>query len=345
MDFRLNPEQEMLRDSVRAVLARCGDDRWGPALAEAGMLGILVPEDDGGLGLGMVEAQIVAQECGYRNVPFPIAETLSALPLLARILPAEARAVMAGEGCLTASVTARLAVAGARVGGEVKYPFHCDLVRVAAPLDDGRVVLIAPGCGRARPAAGLDPLAPNVMLDVDAGPGDLAILADAGFIDRLGLLRLAEMAGAARFCFETAVQYLKDRSQFGRPIGANQSLKHIAAEDFVRQENIRVALEYACAAHDHAAAHRGDAEMRQDARDSLDVAMAYCPDAARTIAQNAMQMHGGIGVTSEYVLNGPVRRILRLGGALGEPEAYRRALARSLLARRDTEPACDTAAE
>lgn len=342
MDFRPSPEQEMLRDSVRRTLERCADDRCGPALAEAGMLGILVPESDGGLGLGMVEARIVAQECGYRNAAFPAAETLSALPLLARVLPDEARVVLAGEGCVTAFVTAALAAAGTRIRGEVKYPSHRDPLRVAAPLGDGRIALLAPDPRRARPEACLDPLARNVTLAVDLDRDDAVVVADAGFADRLRLLRLAEMAGAARFCFETAVQYLKDRRQFGRPIGANQSLKHLAAEDFVRQENIRVALEYACAAHDHAALHEGDGEMRGEAEASLGVAMAYCPGAARAIAQNAMQMHGGIGVTWEYALNGPVRRILRLGAALGAPEAHMRALARSLLG--DGEPAAERTA-
>jgi alkylation response protein AidB-like acyl-CoA dehydrogenase len=344
MDFRLTSEQQMLRDSVAAALARVADGGWGKAFAEAGVLGILVPESDGGLGLGMVEASLVAQEAGFRNAVWPIAETLAALPLLARTCPEEAAVVLAGTKAISATVASTASPRQGRLRREIKFPFWPDLVRVAVPLAEGRVALVKPDAETATAEMQVDLSARNMRMAIDSPATGETIVEAPPFAPRLALLRAAEIAGAARFCFETAVQYLKDRSQFGRPIGANQALKHMAADDFVRLANIRVALDYACAAHDRSVAAPDDREAADEARRAVQVVMAYVPEAARGIAENAMQMHGGIGVTWDYALNAPVRRILRVGAALGAPQAHRRALGRSL-AEGQIAPGFDTAAE
>lgn len=331
MDFQLASEQQMLRDSVAAALARVADGNWAQAFAEAGVLGILVPERDGGLGLGMVEAYLVAQEAGRRNAAFPIAEALAGLPAVAATNADLAQAVLAGRGALAAPTSSSLALSGNRLRGELKLPYLDMTSHVVAPFDAGRAAILPVSNLPTSGCAPLDLSAPNVRVHVDMPATDVSIVEDASFAARLTLLRAAEMAGAARFCFDTAVQYLKDRSQFGRPIGANQAMKHMAADNFVRMENIRVALEYACAAHDLATAHPRDDEANADAAHALQVVLAYVPETARLVAEDALQMHGGIGVTWEYALNAPLRRILRLGAALGSSEIHRRVLADSLI--------------
>lgn len=326
MNFQLSLEQRMLRDSAAAALDGAGG-RWGFALAEAGMLGILLGEEHGGLGLGAVEASLVAFEAGRVLAAWPVAETLAALPVLAQARPDAVAGVLAGETRLTAAASGRLLSAGGRLRGEIIVPFAEDASFVTAAVEGGRVAVLP--MARATPTlatAPLDLAVPNVRLRVDI-PEDAQIVADSGFEARLTLLRVAEMAGAARRCFDLAVQYLKDRSQFGRPIGANQALKHMAAENFVRSESIRVALEYASAAHDLSQAKHDDAAASYDAAHSMDVLLAYVPGAARHIAEDAIQIHGGIGATWDFALNAYMRRILRLIAAVGSGEAQRLALA------------------
>lgn len=330
MDFQLTQEQQMLRDSVAAALSRVMDGNWGRAFANAGVLGVLVPEQGGGIGLGMAEACLVVQEAGRRKVAFPIAETLAGLPAIAAADAGLSKSVFGGGAALTAPASGALALVGDRLLGEIKVPYLDTASHVVAPLDGQRVAVFAvsdlPACACAR----LGLFASNGRIRIDMASSAVTVVEGADFAARLALLRAAEMAGAARFCFEAAVQYIKDRSQFGRPIGANQAMKHMAADNFVRMENIRVALEYACAAHDLATAHPRDEEAKADAAQALQVVLAYVPETARMVAEDAMQMHGGIGVTWEYALNAPLRRILRLGAALGASESHRRDLAADL---------------
>jgi alkylation response protein AidB-like acyl-CoA dehydrogenase len=330
MDFQLTQEQQMLRDSVAAALSRVSDGNWGRAFADAGVLGVLVPEQGGGIGLGMVEVCLVAQAAGRRQVAFPIAETLAGLPAIAATDAGLSETVLGGSAALTAPASGALALVGDRLLGEIKVPYLDPASHIVAPLDDRRVAVLAASGLPARACARLGLFASNADIHIDMAASAATIVEDRDFVARLALLRAAEMAGAARFCFETAVQYLKDRSQFGRPIGANQAMKHMAADNFVRMENIRVALEYACAAHDLATAQPRDGEAKADAAQALQVLLAYVPEAARLVAEDAMQMHGGIGVTWEYALNAPLRRILRLGAALGASETHRRDLAADL---------------
>jgi alkylation response protein AidB-like acyl-CoA dehydrogenase len=144
--------------------------------------------------------------------------------------------------------------------------------------------------------------------------------------ERLIILRCAEIVGAAAFCFETGVQYLKDRRQFGQPIGANQALKHLAADGYVQLENIRVAVTYAAASMDRALSNPGKAASLEDAREAVCVVLSYVPETARELAELSIQFHGGIGVTWEYTLNRYLRRIIRLGQSLGSSGYHRRAL-------------------
>lgn len=330
MDFQLTQEQQMLRDSVAAALARVRDGEWGRAFADAGVLGVLVPENGGGIGLGMVEACLVVQEAGRRQAAFPIAETLAGLPAVAATDAGLSKSVFGGGAALTAPASGALALAGDRLLGEIKVPYLDTASHIVAPLDGQRVAVLAVSGLHARARAWLGLFASDGSIRIDMASSTVTIVEGADFAARLALLRSAEMAGAARFCFDAAVQYLKDRNQFGRPIGANQAMKHMAADNFVRMENIRVALEYACAAHDLATTRPRDGEAKADAAQALQVVLAYVPETARSVAEDAMQMHGGIGVTWEYALNAPLRRILRLGAALGASEVHRRDLAADL---------------
>jgi hypothetical protein len=293
--------------------------------------------------LGLVEASLVALEAGRVLAAFPVAETLAALPVLAEVRNDGVPGVLAGEVVLTAAASGRLGIEGGRLRGEISVPYAGKATYVAAPVAGGRAAILPASLPAKEASAPLDLAVPNDRLHVDVAAGS-ATVAEGGFEARLTLLRVAEMAGAARQCFDMTVQYLKDRTQFGRPIGANQALKHLAAENFVRVESIRVALEFAAAAQDLARVRPDDAETLAEGKRSMDVLLAYAPGAARCIAEDAIQMHGGIGATWDFVLNAYLRRILRLGASLGSGEAQRLALADAMLAGCDISAASFNAA-
>jgi alkylation response protein AidB-like acyl-CoA dehydrogenase len=115
---------------------------------------------------------------------------------------------------------------------------------------------------------------------------------------------------------------MKVRKQFGQEIGRFQALKHIAANDALYLENMRLAIEYAAWAQDAGS---------EDAADAMHIAKEYCSDQARTVAEDAVQCHGGIGFTWDYDLHLYLRRILRLGASLGTAAEHRERIAGTLI--------------
>lgn len=318
MNFQPSLEQEMLRESVAGVLDRverpvtnAGD--WRRALAPLGVYAILLPDTAGGAGLGMVEATLVAREAGYRAVCAPVSETMAALPVLADIAPDAAAAVLDGTESITFPLSGKVACIGGRLTGRIIVAHAGQADWLALAIGGGKAaVMRMPADGALRSPMDPDVATATIDLDADLHEGGLADCGDLH--SRIGLLRAAELAGAARYCFDVSIQYLKDRSQFGRPIGANQALKHMAAENFVRVENMRVAVEYAACAAD---TMRRDPEAAAEAENAWRVMSAYVPETARKVAEDAIQMHGGIGATRDFPLNLYLRRILRLEACFG----------------------------
>lgn len=319
MDFQPTFEQKLLRDTAAAIFASGGG---GPELARAGLLGLLLGEGQGGAGLGLVEAVLVAIEAGRALARFPVAQTMAALPALVGAGSDILAPARAGTARLGVS-PGRLCLDGARLHGTLAA-VAADADVLVAEAGGGRVAVLHKGAGVVfEDDAPLDLGPPTRTARVDA-TGGFMLAADDGFRARLTVLRTAEMFGAAERSFELAVQYLKDRTQFGRPIGANQALKHMAADDFVAVESMRVALDYCATAH--------DCGPSEEAARALKVLVAYGAVATRRVVENAIQIHGGIGATWECALNGYLRRVLLIGAEIGGGSAERLALADALAA-------------
>ncbi len=139
------------------------------------------------------------------------------------------------------------------------------------------------------------------------------------------VLAAAELEGAAHTCLDLALEHMKTRRQFGQEIGKFQALKHIAASDALSIESMSLANAYAAWAVDAGA---------DDAAEAVAIAKSYASEAARTVAQNAVQCHGGIGFTWEYGLHFFLRRILRLAASLGTAHDHRENLFEMLTAAR-----------
>jgi len=348
LQFEFSSEQQMLAASVRGVLARAA----GPAeplpsnlaplarqVADHGLFGVFAPAAAGGLGLGLTEALAISMETGRAHAPYPVIETIMAARLLADTRPSVAAQVMRGELIATCASSGEVEVVAnggqPLLRGSVMVPFAHHARWLALPVqradrnEPGSWAAVVDLAGRGvsiSPASEFDLTYPvfRVALGACIEPTDIVAchLAPA-----LAVLACGELTGAAEHCLERTLRYLKERVQFGKPIGTNQGLKHAAADDWMRVQGMLAASQYAAASFDNAGNPGGVAEFTQAAH----VAKAYCSAAARAVAEHAIQMHGGIAFTWEFGLHVSLRRILRLATALGSVADHYDALAAALL--------------
>lgn len=303
---------------------------WGK-MAELGWLGMTFPDDVGGLGQGMVEMVVVMEELGRGLMPEPVLSTVllggHALLLAGTAEQKKAWLSKVAEGSAFLSlayqerqsrydpfdVTTQAQPDGAAwlLSGEKVF------VPDAGVAD--RLIVSARSRGGRRDRDGVelflvDPKAKGVTLtpvptmdnlkrfivrldkvrvsEADRLSGAKAV--DRAFedaLDRATLGLSAEMMGAMNEAFRMTVDYLKTRVQFGVPIGSFQALKHRAADEYVQTELSRSAVYYAAMCID---------EKMPDAAIAVSTAKARCNDAFHLIANESIQMHGGIGVTDEH---------------------------------------------
>ena len=325
MNFQHSDEQDMLRASAAGTFARGRDVT--ASLAELGVFGLLVAPERGGSGLGLVEAAIVLQEAGRAGSGGSLAETLLMADPLSRSMPDRAHDILVGTMAVIAPISGSLHETAARLRGKLTLARPNSGDWIAAKIDgSAEVALLDPAALTLTARAPIDATAGSCEATVDVSAADIRTVAIDAFADRLAILRCAELLGLAEHCLALSVTYLKDRQQFGQPIGANQALKHIAADTYLAQENIRVAVEYAAAARDAADAQPADAALRTASADAVAVMRAYVPRAAREIVETAIHLHGGIGLTWQYGLNAYLRRIVRLGMGLGSVTSHQLAL-------------------
>jgi alkylation response protein AidB-like acyl-CoA dehydrogenase len=340
MTWVLDEQRRMLRDSAQAFLAerapvshlralRDAADTMGysPALwrafGEQGYSATLVPEARGGLGLGVAEAGLIAEQIGHTLAPTPFLSTavLSAWLLktagaaeqqahwLPRIAAAEAVLALAVDeqsrhrpGTLT--TTAARDNGGWRVDGHkllVVDGHVADALIVAARADRGTVLLLVPkgtpglqvertvmvdahNAARVR-LDGLRVRADALIGSVETGATLLERTLDVGRV-----VAACELLGLADEVFERTVEYLKQRRQFERAIGEFQALQHRCAELFCDLELTRAIVRHALAAIDDVA---DDAPLR-----AAQAKARACLTANRAV-QEGVQMHGGIGMTDE----------------------------------------------
>ena len=324
-------------------------------MAELGWLGILVPEQYGGLGLGLTEMAIVARGLARGLSPEPLAATavMSATALVAaenetlkreqlprlvsgQVLPALAWQEEAGAlDPAAARCTAAPFEGGYKLSGTKRFisgSGQADAFLVTARAGESLVLLWVPrdtagarlaletlADGRAFGTLELkDALVPKAHV---AASGVAATTALALAFDHANAVAAAELAGVMDRALEMSVEYLKTRVQFGKPIGSFQALQHRAVDLHIHREVANAVLEESLAALDlrPAAAARAAAASRVKAR---------CADAALKITRETIQLHGGIGFTDEYDAGLYLKRAMTLAAWLGGATWHRRRYAR-----------------
>jgi len=294
------------------------DERLWAAMAEQGWLAVEIPEAEGGLGLGMVEVAVLCEQLARHTAPAPFLSTLLALHALRASRSAgdagwaEGRGgpggwvegLAGGEsvGCVALALRPGQLQVEERGGrallsgrpdpslyapsAEVAVVVSADAL-FAVAVDDAKRPAPEPAMDRTRELGWLVlEETPAVRL---GGPPAVNTL-----LDRAAAGTSAELLGSAGRAFEMAVDYAKDRVQFGKPIGSFQAVKHELADALVDLEGMRSTVYYAawCLAADDA-----------DASLAASMAKAWCSDAGHRVLSTALQVHGGIGFTWEHDLH------------------------------------------
>jgi hypothetical protein len=325
MDVRLSPEQRALRDSAAQVVDRLGPHAVGElddpertakldvAVAASGWRELRTATDDGTPWASGVEVALVAEELGRGLADAPyLGPTLAAeLRRLAGAPPAASP-----ETVVLAPDLSALACRpeGTPAGSGVAVDAHrAASALVLVPAAGGHTlaqVTLPGGAGGVdltRATVALDPAAAVVPL-----PYGGSVITDEGEAQwtALGLaLTSADLVGTMRGAVQLAVDYAKERRQYGTPIGSFQAVQHLLADAFVAVEGARsVALHAAWAI---------DALPAGDALVAAAVAKAYGARAARTVCETAIQVHGGIGNTWECLAHLYLRRAILSSDVLG----------------------------
>jgi acyl-CoA dehydrogenase len=361
--FALTDEQRDLGDAVRSLLADrfetatrdAYDDPTGDAnpphlwksLAEQGLFAVLVPEEHGGLGLGQLEAAVVARVLGAAVAPGPWLPTvLSAEAIrlagspgqqsdwLPRVAAGQAHLALAVRGPGGAWDISGIP-ATARNGGQVRLDGTAALVEaahvaealvVAAREVDGVGLYIvdatAPGVAVRRHET-LDRTTRLCDVFLDGAPGERLAKSSADVLttvlDRGATLVANDLVGTGREALTRTVAYDRERVQFGRPVGSFQAIKHALADLHVAVTMAEHAGLYAAYAID---------EALPDAPVSVSVAKAKATEAAVLATGAMIQYHGGIGYTWEHDAHFFFKRAKRQEHMFGDAAWHRERIAR-----------------
>jgi alkylation response protein AidB-like acyl-CoA dehydrogenase len=317
MDFALSAEQRQFAASLHDLLAAAdgpaaarswaaGDRKPGleiwRSLAGAGVTGLMVAPEHGGLGGDPVDLVVACEELGHHAVPGPVAESLAAVPRLLAALRGSSverwlRQLADGELIATLAAEPWLPLAAdADVAG---------LVLLASTADD---VVHRATVGQLRRSVD----AARTLAEVSACEPVADGPAVAGAVERAldfgALACAAQLLGAGRALLEVTARHARQRVQFGQPVGAFQAVKHHLADVLIGLEFARPLL--------------FGAAISLAARD-VSAAKVACADAASLAARTALQVHGAIGYTAEHDVSLYLTRVRALAPAWGSQAAHR----------------------
>ena len=360
MDFALTDSQQTVRALAAEVLAdRCTPERlrevedgggydtalWA-TLAEAGLLGVAVPEEHGGLGLGLVELALLLEEAGRRVAPVPLLSlALGGLVLARHGSPDQQAALLpgvaAGTTVLTAALTEPLgdelspATTATRSGDGwllegtktcVPAGQHASHVLVSATTPDGPRLFLVDTSAAGVTVERQDTITygAEALLLLDGAAGELVggegAVADAVQIGQVAVCSL--LVGISSEAVRMTAEYTRTREQFGHPIGHFQAVTQRLGDGFIDTTAMRLTTLQAV----------WRVAEGLDADKEVAVAKYFASDGAQRVVRGAAHMHGGMGVSREYplhryylsakqlelTLGGGTRQLSRLGRLLAD---------------------------
>ena len=344
MQFGLSEEQTLLQDTILRFLsdhasldavrayADGGDDAqiW-QSLAELGVPALLVPEDQGGLGLGALDAAIVAEAIGYHTAPAPFLGSAVMAPTALRLARSNQDTRLADLAAGTYRIgiafgeavgrrlQANVTVSSGKINGSSLFAFD-DAADAYLVADANKHLYLvssdAPGLSRA-PLTTIDKSRRTVELTYDGVEAELISDDPSVFNATLDIGRVmlaADTLGAAQCMLDQAVAYSKEREQFNRPIGSFQAVKHMCAEMAASLEPCRAMVWFAS----HALA-----ELPDEARLTACHTKAHLAEVGKFVAKTATEVHGGMGFTDLLGLHYWFKRCGSNRQWLGAPELVR----------------------
>lgn len=353
MDFSLTEDQHLMQEEMGKSLERISPLHRVRDIAEGGpsfdvprdvwdetcKLGIpalLIHPDHGGLGLGVLEAALIAEKAGRFLLPVPYVGSAVMAPLAlslagtdgqkADYLPRLARGELIAAVAVSELAAGMRPVAGVscrdgRLSGSSVFVLDCAGADIFIVADVARGLHLVQGeavQGQKVLLDTVDRTRTVCKIDFDNVPSEplpenpsfaIRRMCDAGRV-----VLAADALGAAWTMLERAVEYAGQRKQFGRLIGSFQAVKHMCAEMAAELEPGRALLWYAAYAQD---------EGRDDASLATAHAKAYLADASRFVARKATEVHGGIGITDALGLHYWFKRIGWNYQVLGSPDRLR----------------------
>ena len=302
MNFDFTDDQQAIKSTAREFLAsrfklekvrqlaEAGeyDDAQWKEMAELGWPGIFIDEDHGGQGLGVLELVILTEELGYVAAPSPFLSSAAAGLMIQHAGSDEQKdrwlpGIASGETRGTVGVV---------TNGSAPLVPDAELAQLIVLIDGDSATIVEPGDAQIERLNTIDDTRPYSRVSASGGdslPGDVG-----GAGDRIAIAIAGELVGVSQRSMEMAVEYAKDRQQFGRPIGAYQAVSHNCAQMLIEVEGARSLTYYAGWAADH--------EPESLALASS-MAKAYASDAGFRVPARSLQVHGGIGFTWEHDLH------------------------------------------
>ncbi len=320
---------------------------WSQMAEQMGLQSLIIPEEFGGQGFTFVELGVVLEEMGRALLCAPFfSGVLASLALLhsgddaakAAHLPG----IASGETIATLAFTEEngkwdesgieaTADADGNLTGTKSFVLDghtASLLIVAAKGPEGTSLYAVNGADvTATALATMDQTRKQAKVELNGAKGTLIGEAGKGWetmttvLDLAAVALAAEQVGGAQFVLEMAVQYAKDRVQFGRPIGSFQAIKHKCADMLLEVESAKSAAYYGlwCAA-----------EMNDELASTASLAKAYCSDAYFHAAAENIQIHGGIGFTWEHPAHLYFKRAKSSELMFGDPAYHRELLAQRI---------------
>ena len=346
----------LLRESARTLFERAGGSGrsrklrdsgggWDAdmihELAEAGVFGVAVPEEQGGLGMGLAAGGVIAEEVGRVIAPEPVVLTIGlSLGLLRRLCPDHPKMAQLiggeislavawqerGPGGAPADATCRYAdgrLTGGKswvVGATGSHGFL-----VVAEADDGPVLVLAEATAdgvvidkRAQAdGSSLGELSFSGTPAAELASGDAVQAALAEAVADATALAAAELVGLSECAFEITLEYIKTREQFDKPIGSFQVIQHRAVYLYVMCEVAQAGVREGLAQMESETDPKVRAQLASRAK-------ARAVTAAKRITRDAIQLHGAVGYTDEFDIGLYLNRALVLSAWLGDDAYHRR---------------------
>ena len=344
MEFGLSNDQSLLQnqvarflkekvplDLVRAVAeGRQTDQIIWSELTKLGLSGIMIDESLGGLGLGLLDASIIAERLGYAVTPSPyltsaiIAPTVLQLSkkredILSKIVTGETRVGIAFNQAIRPAHESGFEIKNGKLDGSLLFAIDSDADYYLVADSDKKIYLIDRNSRgfKSIPLSTVEKTRSSAELKFCQVEGD-EISHDPDIFDKAwnaGLVGLAaDNLGAAQCALDQAVEYANQREQFNRVIASFQAVKHMCAEMAAQLEPCRAMVWYAAHAFN---------EIPEESTMMASHTKAHLSEVAQFVTRTATEVHGGMGFTDLVGLHYWFKRCGFNRQALGSPELLR----------------------